>query len=226
MGAGQREDRCGTIGKPRDPCGGLSSILTAMVGTWAHTGAKVAQTWIHTHIHTHTHTITSVCFPCLSYHTSVLQKVTIIGYWTKCTRNLSVLFFTTAGASAAISIDILIKIQKKKNKRRASFSWSHKHYSLTKPQSLSICICHILCSKTRYGHTTLGLQTETWWWFEGKRFCGCLNCSTAVTEQLADKIWLFSPGEPADFFFKVNEVRGSLHEDNWQHVSSMMKTKL
>ena len=118
MGAGQREDRCGTIGKPRDPCGGLSSILTAMVGTWAHTGAKVAQTWIHTHIHTHTHTITSVCFPCLSYHTSVLQKVTIIGYWTKCTRNLSVLFFTTAGASAAISIDILIKIPKKKKKKR------------------------------------------------------------------------------------------------------------
>ena len=58
-----------------------------------------------------------MCFPCLSYHTSVLQKVTIIGYWTKCTRNLSVLFFTTAGASAAISIDILIKIQKKKKKR-------------------------------------------------------------------------------------------------------------
>ena len=131
-------------------------------------------------------------------------------------------FFSTVLASGTVGFFVFIEIVL----LWASFPWSCKHYSLTKPQSLSVCIFHILCSKTRYGHTALGLQTEMWGWFEGKRFCGCLNCSAAVTEQLADKIWLFRPGEPADFFFKVNEVRGSLHEDNWQHVSSMMKTKL
>ena len=56
----------------------------------------------------------SMWAPCLSYDTSVLQRLPLWDTGQSVEGISLYCFFTTAGESAATSIDILIKIQKKR----------------------------------------------------------------------------------------------------------------